>query len=649
MFRFENPIYLYLLVLIPILALIRFYVISKRRKKLKKFGDPELLKALMPDVSRFRPEVKFWLLMAALALLIVMLARPQMGTKISREKRNGIEAMIAVDISNSMKAEDVVPSRLDKSKMLIERMVDNFTNDKVGLVVFAGDAFIQLPITSDYVSAKMFLQNTDPSLIATQGTNIAEAINISMNSFTQQEKIGRAIIVITDGEDHEGGAVEAAQAALKKGMRVFVLGVGSTKGSPIPDGEGGYMKDNSGQEVMSALNEQMCKDLAKAGGGAYIHVDNTNAAQEQLNDELTKLQKGELSSVVYSEYDEQFQAFGILVLLLLIIPEISKSVSGIVKELPSQIETLTTQLQNKTLFDNSSPLGEFANNKILEALNGVVSWLTKDLFKQWTTFLDYFKSVAGVIYNLVIGLILSMYITIDREKLQNQIKKLTYSILPTKRALNVRIMFNRANKKLSTAIRGKIVDSLIIGMIHFILLSFANLLPWFNYPYPVLLATIVGITNVVPFFGPIVGGVITGVLVLFENPSMTIPYVIMVVILQQFDGNFLDPHIVGGSIGLRPLWSISACLLGNAIIGVPGFVLGPPLVSFVYELVREACDQRLREKHLEKQFGLPSQEELAEQQSPPRQVQPETKRLGNFVQSNAEKFSDFIQKMKKDK
>ncbi|MCR5718000.1 MAG: AI-2E family transporter [Oscillospiraceae bacterium] len=339
----------------------------------------------------------------------------------------------------------------------------------------------------------------------------------------------------------------------------------------------------------------------------------------------------------------------IALLLLLIIPEISKSVSGIVKELPSQIETLTTQLQNKTLFDNSSPLGEFANNKILEALNGVVSWLTKDLFKQWTTFLDYFKSVAGVIYNLVIGLILSMYITIDREKLQNQIKKLTYSILPTKRALNVRIMFNRANKKLSTAIRGKIVDSLIIGMIHFILLSFANLLPWFNYPYPVLLATIVGITNVVPFFGPIVGGVITGVLVLFENPSMTIPYVIMVVILQQFDGNFLDPHIVGGSIGLRPLWSISACLLGNAIIGVPGFVLGPPLVSFVYELVREACDQRLREKHLEKKFGLPSQEELAEQQNPPRQVQPETKRLGDFVQSSAEKFSDFIQKMKKDK
>ena len=319
MFRFEDPQYLYLLVLIPILALLRVYAIGRRRKKLKQFGDPELLKALMPDVSRFRPEVKFWLLMAALALVIVMLARPQMGTKISREKRNGVELMIALDISNSMKAEDVAPSRLDKSKMLVERMVDNFTNDKVGLVVFAGDAFVQLPITSDYVSAKMFLQSIDPALIATQGTDIAGAINVSLNSFTQQDKIGRAIIVVTDGEDHEGSAVEAAKAALKKGIRVFVLGVGSPKGSPVPDGQGGYMKDRTGQEVLSALNEDMCKEVAKAGGGAYIHVDNTNAAQEQLNDELTKLQKGELSSVIYSEYDEQFQAFGILVILLLII------------------------------------------------------------------------------------------------------------------------------------------------------------------------------------------------------------------------------------------------------------------------------------------------------------------------------------------
>lgn len=319
MFRFENPAFLYLLIIIPVIIVIRLLEMRKRKLKLKKFGDLSLLKQLMPDVSSSRKSLKFWLMIAALALLIVMLARPQMGTKISQEKRKGIEVIISLDISNSMRAEDVVPSRLDKSKMLVENMVDNFTNDKVGLVVFAGDAFIQLPVTSDYVSAKMFLQNTDPSLIATQGTDLAGAIELSSKSFTQQDKVGRAILIITDGEDHEGGAIEAAEKARKNGIRVFVLGVGSTKGSPVPDGNGGYMKDNSGQEVISALNEEMCKQVAQAGGGAYIHVDNTSLAQRQLNDELTKLQKGDISSVVYSEYDEQFQAVGILVLILLII------------------------------------------------------------------------------------------------------------------------------------------------------------------------------------------------------------------------------------------------------------------------------------------------------------------------------------------
>lgn len=296
--------------------------LRKRKKQLAKFGEPALLKQLMPDLSSARREVKFWFMISVIALLAVMLARPQMGTKISQEQRQGIEVVIALDISNSMKATDVVPSRLDKSKMLIENLVDNFTNDKVGLVVFAGDAFVQLPITSDYVSAKMFLQNIDPSLIAVQGTNLAEAIELSSRSFTKQDKIGRAIIVITDGEDHEGGAEKAAKEAKKNGMRVFVLGVGSPKGSPIPDGNGGYMKDNTGQEVMSALNEQMCKQIAQAGGGAYIHVDNNNVAQRQLDNEITKLQKGDILNVVYSEYDEQFQAVGILVLLILVIETI---------------------------------------------------------------------------------------------------------------------------------------------------------------------------------------------------------------------------------------------------------------------------------------------------------------------------------------
>ena len=320
MFRFEDPIYLWLLVLIPVLALVRFISYRNQKRKLRKFGDPKLLKELMPDVSRFRPSIKFWILLVALALLIFMLARPQMGTKISQEKRTGIETIIALDISNSMLAEDIVPSRLDRSKMMVENLVDHFTNDKIGLIVFAGDAFVQLPITSDYVSAKMFLSSIDPSMMATQGTDIAAAINMGMNSFTQEEGIGKAIIVITDGEDHEGGALEAAEAAKKKGMRVYVLGVGSSKGAPIPiPGTGDYMKDNTGNTVMSALNEDMCKQVAAAGGGVYIHVENNSAAQQQLDNELDKLSKKETSTTVYSDYDEQFQAFGILALLLLII------------------------------------------------------------------------------------------------------------------------------------------------------------------------------------------------------------------------------------------------------------------------------------------------------------------------------------------
>lgn len=319
MFRFESPIYLYILAVIPLLILIRFLMVRQQKKRLRQFGDVELVRQLMPDVSRFRPVVKFWLLLAALALLIVMLARPQFGTKISHEKRTGIETIIAMDVSNSMLAEDVAPSRLDRSKMMVENLVDNFSNDKIGLIVFAGDAFIQLPITSDYVSAKMFLGNISPSMINTQGTDIAAAIRMATHSFTQQEGVGRAVIVITDGEDHEGGAVEAAKDAQERGMRVYVLGVGSTNGAPIPTGDGDYLKDQTGQTVMTGLNEQMCREIAQAGGGAYIHVENNSNAQDQLDAELDKLAKKEIESTIYSDYDEQFQAVGILVLLLLII------------------------------------------------------------------------------------------------------------------------------------------------------------------------------------------------------------------------------------------------------------------------------------------------------------------------------------------
>ena len=319
MLRFEEPTYLYLLFIIPVFVGIWILYVRRKKRLLARLADLNLQDRLMPGRSSVRPRVKFYLSLAALALLIIVLARPQAGTKISNEKRNGIEAMVALDISNSMLAEDVAPSRLDKSKMLIENMIDGFSSDKVGLVVFAGSSFVQLPITTDFVSAKMFLQSLSPSLIATQGTDIGGAIKTCLNSFTKKDNVGRAIVVITDGEDHEGGAVEAAKAAKKQGVNVFVLGIGMPKGGLVPDGHGGYMKDNHGNEVMSVLNEDMCRQIAKAGGGAYIHVDNTNSAQDELEAELTKLQQGELYNAVYSEYDEQFQTFALLALVLIIV------------------------------------------------------------------------------------------------------------------------------------------------------------------------------------------------------------------------------------------------------------------------------------------------------------------------------------------
>ena len=319
MYRFEDPLFLWLLLLIPLFAVIRFVNIRRQKKKLAGFGDRALIEQMMEHVSKSRPLVKFWLLQTALALLVIMLARPQMGSKVSQEKRKGIEVVIAVDISNSMLAKDVIPSRLDRTKMLVENMIDRFTNDKVGLIVYAGDAFVQLPITGYYVSAKMFLQNIDPTLIQTQGTDIGEAIRLSINSFGPDSNIGRAIVLVTDGEDHEGGAAEAAKEARKKGIHVFILGVGTAEGAPVQLPDGSYVTDQSGETVVSKLNEEMCRQIAQAGSGTYIHVDNTGLAQEQLESEMTKLQKGDTSSVIYSEYDEQYQAVGIILLFVLLL------------------------------------------------------------------------------------------------------------------------------------------------------------------------------------------------------------------------------------------------------------------------------------------------------------------------------------------
>ena len=318
MFRFENPEYLWLMSIVILLALVYIVLLFRQKSKLRKFGELYLLKQLMPDVSRWRSLIKFSLLELAITFMIIMLARPQEASQIGEEKRSGIETVIAIDISNSMLAQDVTPSRLDRAKMLVESLVENFSDDKIGLIVFAGDAFVQLPITSDYVSAKMFLNSIDPSMIVNQGTDIAAAINLAAHSFTQDEHVGKAIIVITDGEDHEGGVLEAAKDAHDNGMNIFMLGIGSSKGAPIPNKEsGGYMLDRSGETVLSKLNENMCKEIAQAGGGVYIHVDNTSGAQRILDDELDKLEKSD--STVYSNYAEQFQTFGVIALLLIII------------------------------------------------------------------------------------------------------------------------------------------------------------------------------------------------------------------------------------------------------------------------------------------------------------------------------------------
>ena len=319
MFRFEEPTYLYRLLLLPFLVAFYLYSNYRRRKAIRKFGDPVLMAQLMPDVSKYRPDVKFWLVFAAIGLFAVLLARPQFGSKLETVKRQGVEVMIALDISNSMLAQDVQPSRLEKAKRLVAQLVDKMENDKVGMIVFAGDAFTQLPITSDYISAKMFLESINPSLISKQGTAIGAAINLATRSFTPQEGVGRAVIVITDGENHEGGAVEAAKAAAEKGIQVSVLGVGMPDGAPIPvEGTNDFRRDRDGNVVVTRLNEQMCQEIAQAGDGIYVRVDNSNAAQKVIAQEINKMAKADVETQVYTEFNEQFQAVAWIILLLLL-------------------------------------------------------------------------------------------------------------------------------------------------------------------------------------------------------------------------------------------------------------------------------------------------------------------------------------------
>jgi Ca-activated chloride channel family protein len=274
----------------------------------------------MPDVALKKQHLKFWLLFTCTALFILVVAGPQFGSKLESVKKQGIEVMICLDVSNSMLSTDISPSRLDKSKQILSKLIDNLHNDKIGLIVFAGDAFIQLPITSDYVSAKMFLSSINPAMVPTQGTAIGAAINLAIRSFSPNEQTEKSIILITDGENHEDDALGAAKAAVEKNIIVNVLGVGSIQGSPIPSaGSNGYQRDNEGNMIITKLNEQMCQDIASAGNGMYARTDNTNNALKALQKELDKLGKSEVESKVYSSYDEKYQIPAWILLGLLIL------------------------------------------------------------------------------------------------------------------------------------------------------------------------------------------------------------------------------------------------------------------------------------------------------------------------------------------
>lgn len=319
MFRFAHPEYLYLLFILPLLLVFYIYALTWKKRALRKYGSPALLRTLMPEASLKRQYLKFWLLLGAICVMIFVIAGPQFDSKLETVKRQGVEIMICLDVSNSMLAEDVAPNRLEKSKQTLSRLTDGFVNDKVGLIVFAGDAFTQIPITSDYISARMFLPSIHPSMVSSQGTAIGAAINLALRSFTPNETTEKTIILITDGENHEDDAIGAATKAAEKGIKVNIVGMGQTQGAPIPVGMGNnFLKDRDGQVVITRLNEQMCQEIAAAGKGIYVRADNTNSALKALQNEIEKMNKSEVDSHVYSEYDEQFQTLAWIVLFLLI-------------------------------------------------------------------------------------------------------------------------------------------------------------------------------------------------------------------------------------------------------------------------------------------------------------------------------------------
>lgn len=324
MFRFANHEILYALGLIPVLIILFMIFRMKRKKAIQKFGNPEILNALMPNASGSRPVWKFYISIVAISLIIVAIARPQFGSKLEKINREGIELIIALDVSNSMMAEDIQPNRLERAKRAISRLTERLENDKIGLIVFAGDAYIQVPITTDYTSTKLFLSSINTSIVPRQGTAIGSAIDLASSSFTPDSESSKAIVIITDGENHEDDAVEMAKTAAENDIVVHTIGMGLPQGGPIPvynaNGQKDFRKDKNGEVVVTKLEEQMLQEIAAAGEGTYVRANNTEVGINSIFDEISKMNKTELESRVYSEYNDQFFYF-ILVALILIVVE----------------------------------------------------------------------------------------------------------------------------------------------------------------------------------------------------------------------------------------------------------------------------------------------------------------------------------------
>ena len=320
LFRFANPDYLYLLLLLPVLILLWVLNNIRRKRALKKLGEQTLIEKLLPELSGIRPGIKFFLVLLSLAAVIIILSRPQFGSKLEEVKKQGVEVIIALDVSNSMLARDIQPDRLTRAKQALTRLIDNLDNDKIGLIVFAGDAYTQIPITTDYISAKMFLSAISPAMVPKQGTAIGSAIDLGMRSFSPGEGKSKAMIIITDGENHEDDPVSKAREASEAGIVIHTIGIGSHEGVPVPIVSGGkidYLKDVDGNSVITKLDEDILRKIALTAQGSYVRASNSNIGLEEIYGEIRKMKTQEMESTMYTEYNDQFQIFAIIAIFLL--------------------------------------------------------------------------------------------------------------------------------------------------------------------------------------------------------------------------------------------------------------------------------------------------------------------------------------------